>query len=80
MRYYRKIPKKPSGKDLLAKPRAILNITRLREIANLANRLGFKSSEIIALEQFLKSIDLAIIRENEKLMLVTDSLKEIKKK
>ena len=32
---------KPSGKDLLVKLMAIFNITSLRKIANLTNRLGF---------------------------------------
>ncbi len=50
MRYYYKVPKKPSGKDLLVKPRAILDTTISREIADLTNYLGFKSSEITALK------------------------------
>ena len=79
MRYYRKIPKKPSGKDLLVKLRAIFDITRLREIADLANRLGFESSEITALKQFPKLADPIIVRGNEKPALVTDSPGEIRK-
>ncbi|KAL9127435.1 MAG: hypothetical protein Q9217_003687 [Psora testacea] len=79
MRYYCEIPKKPSGKDLLAKPKAMLNTTRLREMADLANRLGFESSEINALKQFPKPADPMIIRGNEKPTLVTDGPGEIRK-
>ncbi len=79
MRYHREIPKKPSGKDLLAKPRAMLDTTRLREMADLANRLGFESSEITAFKQFPKSADSTIIRGNGKPTLVTDGPGEIRK-
>ena len=79
MRYHREIPKKPSGKDLLAKPRAILDTTKLREMADLANRLGFESSEITALKQFSKSADSTIVSGNEKPALVTDGPGEIRK-
>jgi len=50
MRYYREIPKRPSGKNLLARLTAIIDIMKLREIADLANQLGFKLSDITALE------------------------------
>ncbi len=50
MRYYYKVLKKPSGKDLLVKLRAILDTIISREIANLTNYLGFKSSEIAELK------------------------------
>jgi len=79
MRYHCEIPKKPSGKDLLAKPRAILDTMRLREMADLANRLGFESSEITALKQFPKSANPTIVRGNEKPALVTDGPGEIRK-
>ena len=79
MRYHREIPKKPSGKDLLAKPRAILDTTRLREMADLAHHLGFESSEITALKQFPKSANPPILRGNEKPALVTDGPGEIRK-
>ena len=79
MRYHREIPKKPSGKDLLAKPRATLDTTRLREMADLANRLGFESSEITALKQFPKSADPTLVRGNEKPALITDGPGEIRK-
>jgi len=79
MRYHREIPKKPSGKDLLAKPRAMLDTTKLREMADLANRLGFESSEITALKQFPKSADPPIVRGNEKPALVTEGPGETRK-
>ncbi len=79
MRYHCKVPKKPSGKDLLAKPRAILDTTTSREIADLANYLGFKSSEITALKQFPTSVDLTIVRGNERPAFVIDSLGEPRK-
>ena len=79
MRYHCEIPKKPSGKDLLAKPRAMLDTTRLREMADLANRLGFESSEITALKQLPKSADPTLVRGNEKPTLVTDGPGEIRK-
>ena len=79
MRYYREISKKPSGKNLLTKPRAILDTTRLRELIDLVNRLRFESFEITALKQFSKSADSTIIRENEKLTLVTDDSEKIRK-
>ena len=79
MRYHREIPKKPSGKDLWAKPRATLDTIRLREMADLANRLGFESSEITALKQFPKSADPTLVRGNEKPALITDGPGEIRK-
>ena len=79
MRYHCEIPQKPSGKDLLAKPRARLDTMRLREMADLANRLGFESSEITAFTQFPKSTDPMIVRGNEKPAIVTDGPGEIRK-
>ena len=48
-------------------------------MADLANRLGFESSEITALKQFPKSVDPIIVRGNEKPALIIDSLGEIRK-
>ncbi len=79
MRYHCEVPKKPSGKDLLAKPRAILDTTTSREMADLANCLGFESSEIAELKQFPKSADPTIIRGNERPALVTDGPGEPRK-
>jgi len=79
MRYHCEMPKKPSGKDLLAKPRAMSDTTRLREMADLANRLGFESPEITALKQFSKSADPTIVEGNERPALVTDDPGEIRK-
>lgn len=76
MRYYREIPKKPSGRDLSAKPRALLDTTKLRE---LANHLGFELSEITALKRFPTSADPPIVRGNEKPALVTDGPGETRK-
>ena len=66
-------------KDLLSKLRAILATTTLREMADLANHLGFGSSEITALEKVPKSVDSLIVRGKEKSALVTDGLGEIRK-
>lgn len=71
MRYYRELPKKPSGKNLLAKSMAMVNTTKLREIADLANRLGFESPEITALKQYPKSTDLAAVTGNNRPLLIT---------
>ena len=79
MRYHREIPKKPSGKDLLAKPRATLDTTRSREMADLANHLGFESSEITALKRFPNLVNPLIVRGNENPALVTDGPGEIRK-
>ena len=79
MRYHREIPKKPSRKDILAKPRAMLDTARLREMADLANHLGFESSEITALKQLPKSADPSRVRRNERPMLVMEGPGEIKK-
>ncbi len=79
MRYYCKVSKKLSGKNLLAKSRAILDITILREITDLANCLRFELFEIILLKQFLKLTDLTIARENKRSALVTNSLEKFRK-
>lgn len=79
MRYYREISKKSSERDLLTKPRAILDITRLREMANLVNHLRFKSFEIIALKRFSKLVDSPIVKGNEKPAFVTNDLGKIRK-
>jgi len=71
MRYHREIPKKPSGKNLLARPMAIVDTTKLREMADLANRLGFESSDIIALKQYPNSADSTAVIENNGPILVT---------
>ncbi len=71
MRYHREIPKKPSGKNLLARPMAIVDTTKLREMADLANRLGFESSDITALKQYPSSADLNAVTEKSRPILVT---------
>jgi len=79
MRYYREILKKSNEKNLLTKSRTMLDTTRLREMANLANYLRFESFKIIALKQFPKLANSSIVRENEKLALVTNDLEKIRK-
>lgn len=79
MRYHCEMPRKLSEKDLLAKPRAMLDTTRLREMTDLANRLGFESPEITALKQFSKSADSTIVGGNERSALVTDGSGKIRK-
>ncbi len=79
MRYHREIPKKPSRSDILAKPRAMLDTARLREMADLANHLGFESSEITTLKRFPKSAGPTKLRGNERPALVTEGSGEIKK-
>ncbi len=51
----------------------------MRKIVNLANYLRFELFEIIVLKQFLKLIDLTIIRENKRFAFVTNSLEKSKK-
>ena len=72
MRYYREIPKKPSGKSLLAKSRAMVDTTKLHEMADLADQLGFESSEIAALKQYLKSEESVMVTQNDRPLLITD--------
>ena len=79
MRYYREIPKKPTGKDLLAKPRATADTAKLREMADLAAQLGFESPEITTLKQYPKSEDSMIITGSNRPFLVTDGPGEAKK-
>ena len=79
MRYHREIPRKPSGKNLLARPTAMVNTSMLREMADLANQLGFGSSEITALRQYPKSADSAMATGNSRPILVTVGPGETKK-
>jgi len=72
MRYHREIPRRSSGKDLLAKPTVILNTAKLREMADLADRLGFESPEIRALQQYPRSQETAVATGNNRPVLVTD--------
>lgn len=79
MRYHYEVSKKLSEKNLLTKPRAILDITISRDMIDLANCLEFKSFKIIALKQFPKLVDLTIIRENKRLAFVTNDLGKSRK-
>ena len=78
MRYYREIPKKPSSKDLLARPTAAVDTTKLREMTDLADRLGFESFEITALRDYSKS-DLTMAAGNDIPFLVTDGPEEARR-
>lgn len=79
MRHYREFSKKPTDKDLLAKSTFTVNITRLRDMIDLANRLGFESFEISALREYSKFVDLTVPIENHKSFLVTEGPGETKK-
>ena len=79
MRHYCEIPKKPSGKDLLARPAPMTDTTKLREMADLADRLGFESSEINVLKQHPTSTDSTTEAGNDKPLLVTQGPGEAKK-
>lgn len=70
MRYHREIPKKPSDKNLLARPTPMVDTRKLREMADLVNRLGFQSSEITALKQHPNSTGSAAVTGNNRPILV----------
>ena len=55
MKNYRRLPKKPSSKELLAKPIAEVDKTLLGEFAHLARNLGFNSPEINEIQSFTGS-------------------------
>ena len=76
MRYHREIPKKPTGKDLLARPTPTVNATRLGQMADLAHLLGFESSEINALREHSRSVDSTATTGSHRPSLVTDGLGE----
>ena len=79
MRYHREIPKKPSDKNLLARPTPMVDTRKLREMADLANRLGFESSEITALKQHPNSTDSSAVTGNNRPILVTAGPGETRK-
>ena len=79
MRYYRKVPKKPTGRDLLARPIPTVDNTSLRKMADLASRLGFESSEIGASKDHPASIYSTALNENHRPFLVTEGPKEAQK-
>ena len=72
MRYHREIPRRSCGKDLLAKPMVMLNTAKLREMIDLANRLGFEPPAIRALQQYSRSQETPEATGNNRPMLVTD--------
>jgi hypothetical protein len=69
---HRRIPKKPSGKDLLAKPTLEPDKAALREFADLAWSLGFTSPEIIDMQRHPISTATAAGPPNSRPLLVTD--------
>ena len=79
MRYHRDIPKKRTGKDLLARPTPIVNVTRLGQMADLARRLGFESPEINALREYSRPLDFTATTESHRSILITDGSGEAEK-
>ena len=53
MRHYLQMLKDLKGKELLARHTTYADRTVLREFADLAERLGFESPEIVALKEHL---------------------------
>lgn len=78
MRKYRYIPKKPLGKDLLAKPTLEPDRAVLREFVDLARRLGFVSPEIIEMQQYPVSAFTAAEPRHSRPPIVTDGCGEPK--
>ena len=72
MQFYRDISKKSTGKELLARSTSTVNTSSLREMAELASRLGFESAEISALREHPKSADFAGLSVNHRPSLVTE--------
>ena len=72
MRNHRRIPKKPSGKDLLAKPTLEPDRVVLHEFADLAWSLGFTSPEIIDMQQHPITTATSAEPGNSRPLLVTD--------
>ena len=71
MRHYKDISRKSSSKDLLARPTAIAQTSRLRELTDLAQRLEFHSLDITALQQYSKTEESTAIDKNDKPSLVS---------
>ncbi len=72
MRHYLQMPRDLKGKELLARHTTNADRTVLREFADLAERLGFESPEIIALKEHPHARDARNPSENSKPLLVTD--------
>ena len=67
------MPRDLKGKELLARHTTDADRTVLREFADLAERLGFESPEIIALKEHLQARNARDPLESSKPLLVTDS-------
>ena len=80
LRHHREIPKKPSGRIVLAKPPAAINTKALRNMADLAYQLGFESPEIEALRQYSKDESEIGLAEPQQPLLVTDGYEITSKK
>ena len=72
MRHYLQMPRDLKGKELLARHTTNADRTVLREFADLAERLGFKSPEIIALKEHPQARNARDPSEISKPLLVTD--------
>lgn len=79
MRYYRDISKKLIKKNLLTRSTSIVNVTRLRQIINLARQLSFEFSKINTLRKHSRSIDFTTTTKNHRSSLVTDDSKKVKR-
>ena len=71
MRHYRAIPRKLSGRDVLAKPAAVVEVTKLGDLGDLAWVLGFQSSSISTLRRHPKTAALETTTPNARPLLVT---------
>ena len=72
MRHYLQMPRDPKGRELLARHTTNADRTVLREFADLAERLGFESPEIIALKENPQMRDARNPSETFKPLLITD--------
>ena len=72
MRHYLQMPRDLKGKELRARHTTDADRTVLREFADLAERLGFESPEIIALKEHPPARDARDPSESSKPLLVTD--------
>ena len=72
MRHYLQMPRDLKGKELLARHTTNADRTVLREFADLAERLGFKSPEITALKEHPPARGARKPSQNSKPLLVTD--------
>ena len=72
MRHYLQMPRDLKGKELLARHTTNADRTVLREFADLADRLGFESPEIIALKEHPPARNARDPSESSKPLLVTD--------